>query len=189
MNEYLDWDKMNLKLEIPVAVITLAIFGFALPGAASAQDDFMFKNLSSELCLDGHGRGKDVKVKKCRTAFSAQRWSYNLETGQIMHTNKNLCVVISNSNRANGARLVLWPCNTGANQRWKLDKIVGADGQLQSSFNGKCADVSKINHTKKLANVHMWQCHTGKNQIWQLVKVNRSFKTRKKLENRFFPKQ
>jgi hypothetical protein len=180
---------MNLKFKISAVVSLVAIFSIALPGAAHAQDDFMFKSLSTNLCLDGHGRGKDVKVSKCRTAFSAQRWSFNTDTGQIMHKNKKLCVVISNSNRANGARVVLWPCNHSANQRWKLGSIAGEDGVLQSNFNGKCIDVSKLNHTKKLANIHMWQCHKGKNQMWQLVKVSRSFKPKKKkIQNRFFPK-
>jgi hypothetical protein len=178
---------MNLNFNIPVVASLGAIFSIALPGTVYAQDDFMFKSVSSDLCLDGHGRGKDVKVSKCRTAFSAQRWSFNPDTGQIMPTNKKLCVVVSNSKRADGARVVLWPCNNSVNQRWKLDSIAGADGILKSKFNGKCIDVSKVNHVKRLANIHMWQCHSGKNQMWQLVKVNRSFKPKKKIQNRFFP--
>ncbi len=173
--------KHNLFVVLGIAVFGL---GFSAPGLAAVEDDFMFKNLSSELCLDGHGRGKDAKVSKCRTAFSAARWSFNVETGQIMHAKRNLCLAVSNSNKANGARVVMWPCSSSANQRWKLPTIANTDGPIVSALHGKCLDVSKVNLTSNTANLHMWDCHQGKNQVWHLLKINRSFKTKKK--NRYF---
>jgi hypothetical protein len=84
-------------------------------------------------------------------------------------------LAVSNSNRANGARVVLWPCNQGTNQRWEIN----ADGLIKSALNGKCIDVSKYNATAKLANVHMWDCHGKINQQWGRVVVKRSFKSKR----------
>ncbi len=168
-------------------VLGLAVIGFAsfASGQAFAEDDFMFEGTSTGLCLDGHGRGKDVKVAACRTAFQAQRWSFDTHTGQIKHVRRNLCLAVSNSNRANGARVVLWPCNRGTNQRWNLDTIAKTNGPIASALNGKCLDVSMVRPSGNSAQVHMWDCLQGRNQTWQLVKVQRTFK--KKRAPSFFP--
>ncbi len=177
--------KLSYTLPLVVGILGL-VFGLAVfsSSEAFAGDDFLLKSNSAKLCLDGHARGKDVKVSRCRTPFGAQRWDIDPESGQIKHTRRNLCLAVSNFNRANGARVVLWPCNGGTNQRW----ILASNGSIRSALNGKCLDVSKVNQSAKRANVHMWDCHLRKNQQWEKVRVPSNVK-KKKRGKMFVPKK
>ena len=167
-------------------LMTIGIgLSFASAGQVRAEDDFMFTSSSAKLCLDGHGRGKDVKASSCRTPFGAQRWSIDKNAGQIMHIKSNLCLAVSNSNRANGARVVLWPCNRGTNQRWSFGSVGASARQIKSALHGKCIDVSKVNHSGKRANIHLWDCHRGKNQHWTMREVKRTYKKKIKSERKF----
>ena len=79
---------------------------------AFALDDILLKSQLNGLCFDGYQRGWDIKTARCRI---------NPETSQIKHARRDLCQAVSNSNRENGARVVLWSCNRGTNQRWTID--------------------------------------------------------------------
>ena len=160
-------------------VVALVVVGFLPSRPAFANDDVLLKSQLNGLCLDGYKRGRDIKAARCRTPFKAQRWSINTETGQIKHARRDLCLAVSNSNRENGARVVLWPCNNGTNQRWEIN----SDGHILSALNGKCVDISKHNATAKLANIHMWDCHGQVNQQWDRVVVQRTFKKGKRSKN------
>ncbi|MDP7100229.1 MAG: ricin-type beta-trefoil lectin domain protein [Rhodospirillales bacterium] len=151
---------------------------------AFALDDILLKSQLNGLRFDGCQRGQDIKAARCRTPFKVQRWSINPETSQIKHARRDLCQVVSNSNRENGARVVLWTCNHGTNQRWTIDN----NGHIKSVLNDKCVDASKHNATTKLVNVHMWDCHGQNNQQWDRVFVKRIFEC-KRLKNYFIKKK
>ena len=165
---------MNFAIKIAMLFALIGV-GIIPAGPALAADDILLKSQSNGLCLDGYKRGQDIRAAWCRTPFKAQRWSINPESGQIKHARRDLCLAVSNSNRANGARVVLWPCNYATNQRWAIN----SDGHIKSALNGKCVDVSKHNTNAKLANVHMWDCHGKINQQWESVVVKRTFKSKR----------
>ncbi len=165
---------MNFTIKLAM-ILALAGLGFVPASSAQAADDILLKSQSNGLCLDGYKRGRDIKAARCRTPFKAQRWSIDPESGQIKHARRELCLAVSNSNRANGARVVLWPCSHNTNQRWTIN----SNGYIQSALNGKCLDVSKHNTSAKRANVHMWECHGKINQKWERVVIKRTFKSKR----------
>ncbi|WP_055692934.1 ThuA domain-containing protein [Streptomyces prasinopilosus] len=70
------------------------------------------------------------------------------------------CVDVDGWGATNGAKVQLWGCNSGDNQRWQT---TGAT--LRSM--GKCLDVDAwgtANGTK----VQLWDCHGGTNQDWSV---------------------
>jgi len=143
---------MNVTAKIAI-FLALVEAGLVPSSPAFALDDILLKRQLNGLCFDGYQLGRDIKAARCRIPFKALRWSFNPETSQIRHARRDLCQAVSNSNHENGARVVLWPCNRGTNQRWTIDN----DG-------GKCVDASKHNATTKLANVHKRDCHGRNNQ-------------------------
>jgi hypothetical protein len=72
------------------------------------------------------------------------------------------CVDINGGSTANGARVQLWDCNGGTNQRWTHT----ANRQLQV-YGNKCLDVSGQGTTNGTAAI-IWDCHGGTNQQWNL---------------------
>jgi hypothetical protein len=65
-----------------------------------------------------------------------------------------------NSNSANGTQLIIWTCNTGANQR------VTRSGSTLSIL-GKCIDAFGAG-TANATRIVLWTCNGGANQNWQL---------------------
>ncbi|MFG3133198.1 ThuA domain-containing protein [Streptomyces tendae] len=70
------------------------------------------------------------------------------------------CVDVNGQSSTNGAKVQLWGCNNGDNQKWT------ATGATLRSM-GKCLDVDAwgtANGTK----VQLWDCHGGANQDWSV---------------------
>lgn len=51
---------------------------------------------------------------------SAQRWTYDAATGDVVNTAADKCLDITDRSTANGARAQIWTCTGAANQKWHL---------------------------------------------------------------------
>jgi beta-glucanase (GH16 family) len=71
-------------------------------------------------CMDpawaGTANGTEVNLVGCN-GNSAQRFTLT-GAGDLVNLNANRCVDVSGWNVNNGAKLVLWDCHGGANQKW-----------------------------------------------------------------------
>jgi hypothetical protein len=83
----------------------------------------------------------------------------NQQNVLIVGTQSNRCIDAPNT--TNGARLRLWDCNGGTNQRWTHT----ANRTL--TLNGKCLDASGASSANGTA-VIVWDCNGGANQQWNL---------------------
>jgi hypothetical protein len=73
------------------------------------------------------------------------------------------CLDVEGGSSTDGTRVILWPCNGGINQRWKVlrdGKVLGIDG--------KCLDV-RGGSSENGAPVIIWACHSGDNQRWEIT--------------------
>jgi len=70
------------------------------------------------------------------------------------------CLDVYRANPSNGALIVAWDCNGGANQRWYK-----SGSTIRSSLNGKCLDIYNRNPNNG-ASVVVWDCNGGSNQNW-----------------------
>ena len=64
-------------------------------------------------------------------------------------------------NATAGARVQIWDCNAGANQRWTLN----GNGTITNAQTGLCLDVDGAGTANGTA-VIVWSCHNGANQRW-----------------------
>ena len=72
----------------------------------------------------------------------------------------NKCLEIYGFNGGNGAKVVLWDCWGGANQKWYRD-----GKQIRSVMNHKCLEIYAFNANNG-AKVVTWDCWGGANQQW-----------------------
>jgi hypothetical protein len=84
--------------------------------------------------------------------------------GNILIGIGNKCLDVNGSNTANGAKVTLWDCHSGPNQKWKITN----NGELRGLGN-KCLDVNGSN-TDNGAKITLWDCHGGPNQKWKLTR-------------------
>jgi hypothetical protein len=84
------------------------------------------------------------------------------------------CMDVFNASTADGAQVVHWPCNGGANQEWALRLAPGGDGQdyqLVSVLSGKCLDATALG-TQPGTPMQQWDCHQDPfnpaNQAWRV---------------------
>jgi len=80
--------------------------------------------------------------------------------GEIRARLNDKCLDIRDQNPNNGAKVQVWDCWSGANQRWYW-----TGGQIRSALNGKCLDIRDRNPNNG-AKVQMWSCWSGANQRW-----------------------
>jgi hypothetical protein len=100
------------------------------------------------------------------------------ENGDVVNfvSSKGYCLDVQGASTTNGARVILWPCHTGDNQRWYLEEVPQGsfvDGiyfLVRSVHSGKCLDVRGAS-TQDGADVIQWDCHYGPNQLWQFRKL------------------
>lgn len=114
------------------------------------------------LCLDVHGGppvrpGNHAMLWQCHGSGSqAFVWT---RRGELRVG--GLCLDLANGLDANGAPVIAWSCNGGANQQWAFDR-----GTIRSRFNGRCLDVQN-GRARPGAPVAMWDCHGRANQLWR----------------------
>jgi hypothetical protein len=86
-------------------------------------------------------------------------------SGQLVGADSGKCLEVPGQSTANGARMQIWDCWGGNNQRWTLS----SSGELSvySGSSRKCLDAfggGTANGTEAV----IWDCHGGANQRWTL---------------------
>ncbi|RHY27511.1 hypothetical protein DYB32_006727 [Aphanomyces invadans] len=80
------------------------------------------------------------------------KWTVLHDKNMIMSEITNTC--LDAPQKANGARIHLWPCNdSNANQKWSYD--VATKQIRHVTHTGYCLDMGSYNGNKP----HLWQCH------------------------------
>lgn len=75
-----------------------------------------------------------------------------------------MCLEIAQSNWATNARIQVWPCNNGTNQKWQYK-----DSTLYNPASGKCLDIWGGCYWKgSECKAALWPCNNGKNQEWHV---------------------
>merc|ERR1711907_26741 len=87
------------------------------------------------------------------------KWKFD-RAGRLRASNGK-CLDISGANRHRGARVHMWSCHGGNNQKWRTDRF----GRIISRLNNMCLDIA-ANNRQPGAYLHMWNCHRGANQKW-----------------------
>jgi hypothetical protein len=83
------------------------------------------------------------------------------DTGRLVAIGSGRCLDVSAASQVNGAKLVIWDCNGGANQQWTRL----SNGALRV-YGTKCLDVPGHSTTPGTA-VVIWTCNGGANQQWR----------------------
>ena len=72
----------------------------------------------------------------------------------------NKCLEITGFSNDNGAKVGMWDCWGGANQRWYWD-----GDRIRNKFNNKCLEIYALSNDNG-ARAGMWDCWGGANQEW-----------------------
>lgn len=101
-------------------------------------------------------------------------WEPLATTVVAAHSNKNLDV--AGASTADGARVIQWPANGGANQRWKfIPTSTAGVYNIIVSHSGKLLDVEGAS-TANGARVIQWPANGGRNQQWRVVPSGSGFR-------------
>jgi len=73
----------------------------------------------------------------------------------------NKCLDANNQGTTNGTRVISWPCNGQANQRWTAE----ADGSVRNANAGLCLTVEGAG-TANGSRLVLWTCNGQSNQKW-----------------------
>lgn len=65
------------------------------------------------------------------------------------------CLHASGTGTSLGTRLVVWPCNGDARQRW----VLRSDGSILNPASGRCVDVAGGNTTPGAVPLQLWDCN------------------------------
>ena len=84
-------------------------------------------------------------------------------TKQLAGASSNRCLDVLDNQTGAGAKLGIWDCNPGTNQKWTPT----AAGELRV-YDGQCLDASGNGTTDGTA-VIIWPCTGGNNQKWSLA--------------------
>jgi alpha-amylase len=129
-----------------------------------------FKNRHG-ICLQWKSGSSLVSMATCDTELSAQRWAYNVGTGQIRDFSSSSssspqCLDASEDS-IDGGRVHMQLCKVGeASQRWIIEckeKSATRVGQVKV-WDGLCLDAQE--RDMEGGHVHMWTCEDHKNQQW-----------------------
>ena len=107
---------------------------------------------SGHVGLQNHGTGDDVSFRHVRIK---ELGGTPPRTGPIVGSSGK-CVDVNGGSSADGAKVQLWTCNGGVNQRWTVS------GTTLRALD-KCLDASG---TANGATVRLWSCTGGAGQNW-----------------------
>jgi hypothetical protein len=110
---------------------------------------------SGHIGIQNHGTGDDVSFRNIRIK---ELGGTQPRTGQIRGASGK-CVDISGASSADGAKIQLWTCHSGANQQW----TIGSDNTIRSL--SKCMTVAG-GSTANGALVQLWACNGSGSQNW-----------------------
>lgn len=143
-------------------------------GAVGARIDdikpWIEKTVDSTFSLIGAGSGRALDVAGTQWDAPVQIWDYwGGPNQQFTYTEAkelrvfgDMCVTPSGGVAKAGARLISWPCNGEAAQKWN----VNADGTITDAANGLCLNVSGEN-TERDSPIGLWWCNGKPNNLWK----------------------
>ena len=82
-------------------------------------------------------------------------------SGTLVGAGSGRCLDVTGASQSAGTALQIWDCNSGANQKWRLDD----SGSITGLQSGLCLDVSGA-ATANGAPVVLWTCNGQSNQKW-----------------------
>jgi len=88
-----------------------------------------------------------------------QRWTYTPSKQLTVYGNK--CLDASGRGTANGTAVIIYDCNSQANQQWNLN----ANGTVTGVQSGLCLDANSA-ATANGTKIILWSCNGGSNQQW-----------------------
>lgn len=102
----------------------------------------------------------------------------NVNSGQLMDVYQN--------STADGAHVVQWPSNSGANQQWDIVPVSGQLYRIVNRNSGKVLDINASSHRKGTA-LQQYTYGGGNNQLWYFEPTSggyviRNFESRQVLE-------
>ena len=91
----------------------------------------------------------------------------------VVNQSNGNCVDVPGATGADGAQLIQWPCNSGANQLLTFTPVSGsADTYTIGTVTaGKCVDVFGASNVDN-ARIVQWACHDQNNQRFRLQPVS-----------------
>lgn len=117
-------------------------------------------NPATGRCLTGPAaNGDPVTLEGCARG-TGQRWTLDGAAGPVK-TGTGACLDVSGGGSADGAAIVVAPCDGGDTQKWTLS----AAGVLTGA-GGKCLDAGS--GTTSGSPLRLWPCHGGTTQQWVL---------------------
>ncbi|GAB3171622.1 hypothetical protein GCM10027059_40140 [Myceligenerans halotolerans] len=139
-----------------------------LPPGAKA-----LRNVHSDLCLDGFGRGTepgtDVVLWTCHGGAN-QDWSFE-DSGDGHHVIRNvhsdLCLDAFREGTEPGTEVVLWTCHGGANQDWSLEENGDGHHLIRNRHNDLCLDDTDWG-TEPGTPAQLWTCNELTVQQWSI---------------------
>jgi hypothetical protein len=85
----------------------------------------------------------------------------------LSNANSSMLMDVSSGSTANGAKIIQWPSNGGANQQWTLTRVADNIYTVKSVKSGLCLDVPSQSTTTGVQ-LQQWTCNGGTNQQWFL---------------------
>ncbi|MFI5676682.1 RICIN domain-containing protein [Streptomyces cellulosae] len=120
-------------------------------------------------------RGTTVNVGQYPTwSLDAAAGTWTADSGvpsagvhTLTNGNSSMVMDVASGSTANGAKIIQWPPNGGANQQWALTRVADNVYTLKSVKSGLCLDVPNQSATSG-TQVQQWTCNGGTNQQWFL---------------------
>lgn len=86
---------------------------------------------------------------------------------EILNYSTNKCVAVAAGSKANGAKVILWPCDNGPEQTWFLEPVSSPliGDVIKNKNSGLCLAVpgdSTVNWTQLI----QWTCNGHVEQVW-----------------------
>jgi len=157
-------------------VVSLILAGSGARDEALGAELFII-SANSAKCLTDTYAGQNT----CFFGFAGQKWvigpfTQDLGDGtfanQIMSIESGGCLDVPSSSMADGTKLQTYPCHSGDNQFFKLEKVVpgGKLVRIRALHSGKCLDVP--GGSQSFVRIQQFTCHGGLNQQWLMVPAN-----------------
>lgn len=143
---------------------------FAPPGFLSTDNPRLVSARAGRpICRNGAGHVGELIDGLCQAdgSYSAP------VVGEILAFHSGRCLDAAGT--GDGASVVQWACNGGANQQWRVETLSDGSVQLREQRTSKCLTVSGSSQADS-ANVVISTCAGGAGQRWRAERVGESFR-------------
>lgn len=106
------------------------------------------------------GNFVQLAVNKCHSNVN-QQWVLDSKNRLKSSHMPNHCLDIAWGNTNNGAKLIMWPCHDGNNQKWDFNPVSRA--YVSRHDNRMCLDTPNVEKNRE---PYIWRCHNGPQQVW-----------------------